>query len=70
MGEKPNLGSKLGALGENITFDLSVSALKAEIWKKIVENGKIDKFVDEIETKSSFLWQPNAKNRRSLGESD
>ena len=24
--------------------------------KKIVENAKNDKFVDEIETKSSFLW--------------
>ena len=45
--------------------------------KKIVENGKNDQFVDEIETKSSFLWQPNAKkkkkkkkNKGSLGESD
>ena len=61
-----------GALGENVTFDLSVSALKAGICNnnKIIENGKNDQFVDEIETKSSFLWQPNAKNRRSLGESD
>ena len=50
----------------------------AGIWKKIVENGKYDQYVDEIEIKSSFLWQPNAKkkkkkkkkNRRSLGESD
>ena len=41
-----------------------MSALKAGIWrKKIVENGKNDQFNDEIETKSSFLWQPNAKNR-------
>ena len=59
--EKPNLGLKLGALGENVTFDLSVSALKAGIWKKIVENGKNDQFNDEIETQSTFLWQPNAK---------
>ena len=29
--------------------------------KKIVENGNNDQFVDEIETKSSFLWQPNTK---------
>ena len=48
-------------MGENVTFDLSVSALKAGICKKIVENGKNDQFVNEIETKSSFLWQPNAK---------
>ena len=70
LGEKPNFGSKLGALGENVTFDLSVNALKAGIWKKIVKNGKNDQFVDEIETKSSFLWQLNAKNRGSLGERD
>ena len=31
LGEKPNFGSKLGALGENVTFDLSVSPLKAGI---------------------------------------
>ena len=31
LGEKPNFGSKLGALDENVTFDLSVSALKAGI---------------------------------------
>ena len=31
LGEKPNFGSKLGALGEDVTFDLSVSALKAGI---------------------------------------
>ena len=49
-------------MGENVTFDLSVSALKAGIWEKIVENGKNNQFNDEIETKSSFLWQPNAKN--------
>ena len=29
--------------------------------KKIVENGKNYQFVDEIETKSSFLWQLNEK---------
>ena len=29
-------------MGENVTFDLSVSALKAGICKKIVENGKND----------------------------
>ena len=46
-------------------------ALKSRnLKKKIVENGKNDHFVDEIETKSSFLWQPNAKNRGSLGVSD
>ena len=55
------LVQRYGALGENVTFDLSVSALKQEFEKKIVENGKNDQFVDEIETKSSFLWQPNAK---------
>ena len=60
-----------GALGENVTFDLSVSTFKTGIWKKKnVENGKNDQFVHEIETKSSFLWQPNAKYRGSLGESD
>ena len=59
-----------GSLGENVTFDLSVSALNAGIWKKIVKNGKNDQFVYEIETKSSFLWQPSAKNMGSLGESD
>ena len=43
----------------------------ANLKKKIVENGKNDQFVDEIETKSSFLWQPNVKkNRESLSESD
>ena len=30
-------------------------------YEKIVENGKNDQFVDKIETKSSFMWQPNAK---------
>ena len=69
MGEKPNFGSKLEGI-ENVTFDLSESALKARICKTIVENGKNDQFVEEIETKSSFPWQPNAKNRGSLGESD
>ena len=64
LGKKPNFGSKLGALGENVTCDLSVSALKAGICKKkIFENGKNDQFIDEIETKSSFLTQANAKNR-------
>ena len=29
--------------------------------QKIIENGKNDQFVDKIETKSSFLWKPNAK---------
>ena len=51
-------------MGENVTFDLSVSTLKAGIsTKKVVENGKNDQFVDEIKTKSRprFLWQPNAK---------
>ena len=57
FGEKPNFGSKLGGIGWECYFDLSVSALKAGIWRgKIVENGKNDQFVDEIETKSSFLW--------------
>ena len=50
-----------GALGKNVTYDLSVSALKAGIWGKKVENGKNDQFVDETETNSSFLYQPNAK---------
>ena len=60
-----------GILGENVTFDFSVSSSKAGIEKNIVENGKNDQFVDEIETKSSFLWQPNTKNRGFfLGESD
>ena len=59
-----------GALGENVSFDLLVNALKAGILKKIVENGQKNQFVNEIETKSSFLLQPNAKNRGSLGESD
>ena len=45
-------------------------ALGRNLEKKNVENGKYDQFVDDIETKSSFLWQPNAKNRESLGESD
>ena len=31
LDEKPNFDSKLGALGENVTFDLSVNALKAGI---------------------------------------
>ena len=31
LGEKPNLAQNLGALGENVAFDLSVSALKAGI---------------------------------------
>ena len=35
----------------------------------MVENGKNDQFVDESETKSNFLWQPNAKNSGSLGDS-
>ena len=72
LGEKPNFGSKLGGIGWECYFDLSVSALKAGIWrkKKVVENGKDGQFVDEMEPKSSFLWQPNAKHRRSLGESD
>ena len=39
-----------GALGENVTFDLSVRALKVGICKKIVENGKNDQLVD-VETK-------------------
>ena len=38
--------------------------------KKIIESGKNDQFVDEIETKSSFLWQLNAKNKGSLSEGD
>ena len=29
-----------GALGENVTFDLSMSALEAGIWGKIIKNGK------------------------------
>ena len=39
----------------------AVGALKARICKKIVEYVKNYQFVDEIETKGSFLWQPNAK---------
>ena len=31
LGEKPNFGSKLGALGENVTFVLSVTTLEAGI---------------------------------------
>ena len=74
----PNFGSKLGGIGWECYFwsfserfksrNLTTKKKKK---KKIVENGKNDQFVDEIETKSSFLWQPNAKkNRGSSGESD
>ena len=47
------LVQNLGALGENVTFDLSVRTLKQEFEKKKKkkknsENGKNDQFVDEI----------------------
>ena len=46
-----------------VTFDLSVSTLKVGICKWENKSSKMAKMisVDEIETKSSFLWQPNAK---------
>ena len=52
-------------MGENVTFHLSVSALKAEIYKKnkIIENGKMINLPMKLKQKNSFLWQPNAKHR-------
>ena len=71
LGEKPNFGSKFGGIGwECYVWSFSERFKSRNLKKKIVENGKNDQFVDEIETKSSFLWQLNAKNKGSLGESD
>ena len=46
LGEKPNFGSKLGALSENVTFDLSVSALKAEICPPPKKSSKMAKMIN------------------------
>ena len=77
LSEKPNLGSnKLGGIGwECYIWSFSEHFKSRNLHKrtnkqKIVQNGKNDQFVKEIETKSSFMWQPNAKNKGSLGESD
>ena len=69
LGEKPNFGSKLGGIGWECYFWSFSERFKSRNLKKKNSSkmAKNDQFVDEIETKSSFLWQPNAKNRRSLG---
>ena len=62
FGEKPNFGSKLGGIGWECYFKSFRERFKSRnLQKQIVKTGKNDQFVDEIETKSSFLWQPNAK---------
>ena len=62
LGEKQNFGSKLGGNGwEWYLWSFSESFKSRICTHKIVEYGKNDQFVDEFETKSSFLWQPNAK---------
>ena len=62
LSEKPNFGSKLGSIWWKFYFwSFSEHYRSRNLKKKIVENGKNDQFWDEIETKRSFLWQPNAK---------
>ena len=65
LGEKPNFGPKVGGIGWECYFwSFSEHFKSRNLKKKIIENGKNDQFVDEIETKSSFLWQPNAKKKK------
>ena len=66
LGEKPNFGSKLRNIGWECYFwSFSEHFKSRNLQKKIIANGKNDQFVNEIQTKSSFLWQLNAKNRGS-----
>ena len=70
LGEKSNFGSKLGSIGwewECYFWSFSERFKNRNLQNKIVENGKNYQFVDEIETKSNFLWLPNAKNRGVFG---
>ena len=62
LGDKSKFGSKIGDIGWQCYFwSFSERFKSRNLKKKVMENGKNDQFVDEIETKSSFLWQPNAK---------
>ena len=58
LGEKPNFGSKLGGIGWECYFWSFSESFKSRNLQKKLSN---DQVVDEIETKSSFLWQPNVK---------
>ena len=63
-------------MGENVTFDLSVSTLKAGIWrKKLVENGKncptkMINLLMKLKQKVASCGSQMQKNRGSLGKSD
>ena len=57
FGEKPNLGSKLGGIGWDSYYWFFNERFKSRnLKKKVVKNGKNNQFVDESETKGSFLW--------------
>ena len=60
LGEKPNFGSKLGCIGLECYFDLSVSALKSGICKKSSKMAKI------ISKNMGSLGDKSTENRGGL----
>ena len=57
-------------MGENVTFDLSVSALKVGICKKSSKMAKMINLSMKLKQKVASCGGRIKKNTRSLGESD